>query len=101
MPGFEVFCHPFLGTNHDGLVAVAILVGHGTVAEIRVVDVGGSAGGGRDRAAGGREGNFIAVPDFGWCAGIGPQEVAGRWAEAAEAAAESAAAAAVFAEGIA
>lgn len=98
MTGFQVLRHPDLVANLNGLVSVAVLVGHGAVGLGRIVHTGGTAA---VQGVAYTNHQFVAIPDFGIGTRIGPDEIVGIGAQSADASAETAASAAVLAKGIA
>ncbi len=98
MTGLQVFRHPDLVADLDGLVNVAVLVGHGAVGLCRIVHTWGTAA-----VQGVTHANhqFVAIPDFDIGARIGADVIARIGVQSADASAETAASVAVLAEGIA
>ncbi len=95
---FQILRHPGLVADLDGLVRVAVLVGHGAVDLGRIVHTRCAAG---VQGVANRTYDFISIPDFRSRTGKGPDVVNTVAAEACDVSAEGSASAAVFAEGIA
>ncbi len=98
MTGLQVFRHPDLVADLDGLVNVAVLVGHGAVGPGRIVHTRGTTA---VKGVAYSDQQFVAVPDFGIGARISADVIARVGVQSADASAETAASDAVFTEGIA